>query len=75
MGKRCGWRHPRAPRVALLFDNERATKAVLSFLRKMRVGQAITIPPRARGGEGEDGEVEREEAEVDGEEGGPGPPV
>ena len=49
VGKRCGWKHPRAPRVALLFNDERATKAVLSFLRKTRVGQAITITPR--GGE------------------------
>ena len=69
VGKRCGWKHPRAPRVALFFDDERATKAALSFLRKPRVGQAITIPPRDGGGE-----EEREENEVDGEEGGPGPP-
>ena len=40
----------------------------MSFLRKTRVGQMITIPPR-------DGEGEREEAEVEGEEGGPGPPT
>ena len=68
VGKRCGWKHPRAPRMALLFKDERATKAVLSFLRKTRDGQMITIPPR-------DGETEREEAEVEGEEGGPGPPT
>ena len=68
VGKRCGWKHPSAPRVTLLFNDERATKAVLSFLRKTRVGQMITIPPR-------DGEGEREEAEVEGEEGGPGPPT
>ena len=56
--------------MALLFDDERATKAVLSFLRKTRVGQAITIPPRDGGGEGE-----RQEDEVVGVEGGPGPPT
>ena len=56
--------------MALLFKDERATKAVLSFLRKTRVGQAITIPPRDGGGE-----EEREEDEADGEEGGPGPPT
>ena len=48
------------PNHTLLFKDERATKAVLSFLRKTRVGQMITIPPR-------DGETEREEAEVEGE--------
>ena len=54
--------------MALLFKDEKATKAVLSFLRKTRVGQMITIPPR-------DGEAEREEVEVEGEEGGPEPPT
>ena len=52
-----------------MFNDERATKAVLSFLRKTRVGQMITIPPRGGGG------VEEVEAEVEGEEGGPGPPT
>ena len=57
------------PNHTLLFKDERATKAVLSFLRKTRVGQMITIPPRGGGG------VEEVEAEVEGEEGGPGPPT
>ena len=35
----CGWKHPRAPRMALLFGDERATRAVLSFLRKTKVGK------------------------------------
>ena len=52
----------------MLFDDDRATKAVLSFLRVTKVGQMVTIPPRGR-------EEEREEDEVDGEEGGPGPPT
>ena len=51
----------------LLFD-DRVTKAVLSFLRVTKVGQMVTIPPRDR-------EEEREEDEVEGEEGGPGPPT
>ena len=33
-------------RMALLFDDERATKAVLTFLRKTKIGQMVTIPPR-----------------------------
>ena len=77
VGKRCGWKHPRAPRVALLFKDERATKAVLSFLRKTRVGQMVTIPPRGRQEEeeGEEGSDEEQRVEVEGEEGGPGPPT
>ena len=60
--------------MALLFGDERATKAVLSFLRKTRVGQLITIPPRDGGGE-EGAESERDErSEAEGEEGGPRPP-
>ena len=39
--------------MALLFNDERATKAVLSFLRKAKVGQIVTIPPRD--GEEEEG--------------------
>ena len=52
-GKCCGWKHPRAPRMALLFKDERAAKAVLSFLRKTRAGQMVTTPPRDGGGGGE----------------------
>ena len=65
-----------APRMALRFGDERATKAVLSFLRKTKVGQIVTIPPRDEAGEegGEEGE-EGERVEVEGEEGGPGPPT
>ena len=55
VGYLCGWKHPRAPRMALLFGDERATRAVLSFLRKTKVGQMVTIPPRDEaGGEGEE---------------------
>ena len=56
--------------MALLFDDERATKAVLSFLRKTKVGQMVAIPPRG-GEEEEEGEEENSEGtrvEVGGEE-------
>ena len=42
----CEWEHPRASRVALLLNDERATEAVLSFLRGTKVGQIFTIPLR-----------------------------
>ena len=61
--------------MALLFGDERATKAVLSFLRKTRVGQLITVPPRDEGGEEEAENGRYERAEAEGEEGGPGPPT
>ena len=38
------WKHPKAPRVALLFDANKATKAALTFLRNTKVGQMDTIP-------------------------------
>ena len=59
--------------MALLLNDERATKAVLSF-RKTRIGQMVTIPPRG-GGEGEGEDEPRDREEVEGEEGGPGPPT
>ena len=60
--------------MALLFGDERATRAVLSCLRKTKVGQMVTIPPRDEVGEegGEEGSGE-EWVEVEGEEGGPSP--
>ena len=75
VGYLSGWEHPRAPRMALLFGDERATRAVLSCLRKTKVGQMVTIPPRDEVGEegGEEGSGE-EWVEVEGEEGGPGSP-
>lgn len=32
--------------LTLLFGDERATKAALSFLRKTKVGQRVTVPSR-----------------------------
>ena len=63
IGKVCGWRHPRAPSVRLLWDG-RATEAVLDFLRDTRVGCLVALrrPPEERGDDGEE------------EESGPGPP-
>lgn len=57
----------------MLFGDERATKAVLSFLRRTKVGQMVTIScdeeeEREEGSEGKRGEV-------GGEEWGPGPPT
>ena len=56
-----GMRHPRAH----LWD-ERATEAVLEFLREIRVGCLVTMrrPP----------EEEEEGEDSESEEGGPGPP-
>ena len=40
-----GWKHPRAPFVRLLFQNERATPAALTFLREIKVGRVVTLAP------------------------------
>lgn len=45
VGYLSGWKHPRGPRMALPLGDERATEAVLSFLRKTKLGQMVTIPP------------------------------
>ena len=70
--KLCDWQGPRAPDMRLLFNDVRATPAVLSFLRDTKVGKMISLEPQEERGEegsGEDGEDGEE-----GEEGGPGPP-
>ena len=77
MGKRCGWKHPRVPRMALILDDESAMKVVLSLLWKSKVGQMVTIPPRGEElGEEDEESAEEEQGweviEVEGEEGGPG---
>ena len=58
VGALCEWKHPRAPRVALLFDDNRAARAVLAFLRNTEVGQMDTMPPS--GAERVGGEYARE---------------
>ena len=49
VGKECGWRHPRARSVRLLW-REKATEAVLDRLRDIREGCRVavmaTIGPR-----------------------------
>ena len=80
VGYLCGWMRaciPGRPEWPCS-SGMKATKAVLSFLRKTKVGQMVTIPPRDWGREGEKGgedgsRVERDE--VEGEERGPGPPA
>ena len=62
---------PESSQNGLLFKDERATKAVLSFLRKTRVGQMITVPPRDAGGE----EEARQRQRWKGRRGGQGPPL
>ena len=67
---------PQSSQDGLLFDDERQTKAVLSFLRKTRVGQMVIIPPQdIESREEEEEGAGREEEEAEGEEGGQGPPL
>ena len=54
-----------APSVRAMFDDPRATPAVLTFPRDTKVGRMISQRPREVEGEGE---------KNDGEEGGPGEP-
>ena len=68
VGALCEWKHPRAPRVALLFDDNTAARAVLAFLRNTEVGQMDTMPPS--GAERVGGEYTRKKGE--GEEEGEG---
>ena len=67
--KACGWKHPRAPSVWEMFEDEQATKAVLTFLRDTRVGCMVSLAPLE---EEEEGPAPPQNKE--GEEGGPGPP-
>ena len=48
VGKACGWRHPRAPRIEKLFGDERATPAVLAFLRDTKVGKFVSLAALGR---------------------------
>ena len=61
----CEWERPRATAVRLI-DDVRAAPAVISFLGDIRVGKIISLASRR--------EVEDEDSESEGEEGGPGPP-
>ena len=79
IGKACRWKHPRAQTVRLLFEDQRATPAVLHFLRETKVGRVVTLAPPEVEWEEELEEVnlwleEEEGQESENEEGGPGPP-
>ena len=61
--------------MALLLDDERATEAALSFLRKTKAGQMATVSPReVESGEEEVEKGDEQEREV-GEVGGEGRPA
>ena len=46
VGKACEWKHPRAPTITLPFQDERATPAVLQFLRGTKARRMIVLPLR-----------------------------
>ena len=52
-----------------MFGDQRATPAVLTFLRDTQVGKMVSLATR-----GENWWEEDEDSESEGEEGGPGPP-
>ena len=67
IGGLCEKRGPVTPSVRAMFGDQRATPAVLTFLRGTRVGRVISLAPRGENWWEEDSESE-------GEEGGPSPP-
>lgn len=54
----CGWKHPWAPSVGTLFQDDRETPAFLTFFRETRVGGMISLAPMVEEGR-EEGEVRR----------------
>ena len=52
VGKACEWKHPRAPAVRLLFQDERATPVVLTFLRETRVRRMVNLATPMEEGSG-----------------------
>ena len=59
--KACGRKHPRAPRISTLFEEERAMPAALTFRRNTQVGEMVSLA--ALGGR----RVETSPAEEEGE--------
>src|SRR5258708_39682996 len=59
VGKACEWKHPRAPSVRFLLQNDKAIPAVLNFLRKTQVGKVVNLTTRVEevGDVGEEGGV------------------
>ena len=45
VGKAGGWKQPRAPSLRALFQNDKATTAVPTFLRETRVGRTVNLTP------------------------------
>ena len=43
VGEACRWKHPRAPTVILLFQDDRATPTVLAFLQGAKVEKVVTL--------------------------------
>ena len=78
VGKACEWKQPRATTVRLLFQDERATPTVLTFLKGTKVGRVVTLATPGEDWEGlDERELWPEEAEGQGacgDEGEPGPP-
>ena len=48
VGKVCEWKHPRAPTIRLLFNDERATLVVLQFRGIQRSGRWWLLAPPGR---------------------------
>ena len=74
IGRACGWKHPKTPSVRRLCK-DKATEAVLDFLRDTRVGCMVNVRRllrEERGGVEDEGEGEG--ADEGNEEDGPGPP-
>ena len=57
------------PSARTMFGDQRATPAMLTFLRDTRLGRMLALAPR-----GENWLDGDEDSESEGEEGGPGPP-
>ena len=45
VAKACGWKHSRASSIRMLFQDGRATPAVLTFLREIKIGRMINPAP------------------------------
>ena len=42
----CEWKRPQAPSVRGMFQDQRATPAVLTFLRDTKIGRMVSVTPR-----------------------------
>ena len=53
VGKAFGWKHPRASRIEMYFEEQKATSAVLTFLWETKVGEAVSLAALRGGRSGE----------------------